>query len=221
MRSALLISMAALAATGCPGALTQCPAIALVGAFVVTVTDELGDPVCGAAVTLTTDNFLEEVISDSDGRAVADGADSGVGVYSITVTADGFEPVTIDDVVQEHTNVVVVDGVCVFPQVRLDVSLIEQSPRPNQFVFGVTVSVNDENGNAVSDASVRLFEDEYSETMMEIVPGVFVGAGERAGTYTLTVEADDFEPATIPIIRVEQDICQVVPVTRTVTLVAA
>ena len=122
---------------------------------------------------------------------------------------------------QEHDSVAVKNGVCVFPQVRLDVSLIELSSRPEQFVYGVTVSLADENGKAVSDATVRLFEDEYSETMEEILPGVFVGAGERAGIYTLTVEADGFEPATVLDITVDQDVCHVLPFTTTVALVAA
>ena len=68
-----------------------------------------------------------------------------------------------------------------------------------------------------TDQSVR----DAFETMEEIIPGGFVGAGERAGIYTLTVEADGFEPATVVRITVEQDVCHVIPVTRTVTLIAA
>ena len=57
--------------------------------------------------------------------------------------------------------------------------------------------------------------------MEQILPGVFVGAGERAGIYLLPVEADGFEPVTIRRITVEQDVCHVFPVTRTITLFAA
>ena len=55
---------------------------------------------------------------------------------------------------------------------------------------------------------------------LEVQPGVYVGAGERAGTYTLTVEAEGFEPVTIEDIVVEADECHVIGVSREVTLTA-
>ena len=51
-------------------------------------------------------------------------------------------------------------------------------------------------------------------------PGGYLGAGERAGTYTLTVDADGFETAVIEDIVVDADICHVIPVTREVSLAA-
>lgn len=92
-----------------------------------------------------------------------------------------------------------------------------------QFVYGVNVTVTDENGEPVSGATLTLTEGAYSETMMELgdfQPGVYVGAGERAGTYTLTVDADGFETAVIEDIVVDADICHVIPVTREVSLAA-
>ena len=217
MRNLLLISMVALAVAGCP--VVEQPCLLAIGrpTFVVNVTDERGDPVFCSLVTITTDDFSEEGISDSSGVFRTFGAGASGSVYTITVKADGFESITIDDVVLERA---VVNGVSCSPQVRLDVSLIEPMPRPKRFVYGVTVSLADENGKAVSDATVRLVEDEYSETMEQILPGVFVGAGERAGIYLLTVEADGFGPVTIRRITVEQDVCHVFPVTRTITLIA-
>ncbi|UCC32091.1 MAG: carboxypeptidase regulatory-like domain-containing protein, partial [Phycisphaerales bacterium] len=72
------------------------------------------------------------------------------------------------------------------------------------FAYGLTVRVMDENGDPVSGATLTLTEGDYVETIpgppgsgVEPEPGVYLGAGERAGTYTLTVEAEGFEPATI------------------------
>lgn len=91
------------------------------------------------------------------------------------------------------------------------------------FVYGVSVTVADVSGEPVAGATLTLTEDEYSEMMEQIDPlrpGVYVGAGERAGMYTLTVEADGFEPATIENVSVDEDECHVIPVSRDVTLTA-
>jgi hypothetical protein len=90
-----------------------------------------------------------------------------------------------------------------------------------QFVYGVTVTVTDEQGAPVPGATLTLAAVGYTEAMLELgdlQPGVYVGAGERAGTYTLTVEAEGFEPATIEGVFVDADVCHVIPVDRAVSL---
>jgi len=86
------------------------------------------------------------------------------------------------------------------------------------FVFGLTVNVSNENGNPISGAALTLTEGNLSETMQETFPGQYAGAGERAGTYTLTVEAAGFTPLTLDNITVDADICHVIPVARDITL---
>ena len=86
------------------------------------------------------------------------------------------------------------------------------------FVSGVNVSVTDENGDPISGATLTLTEGDFSETMIELRAGEYVGAGERAGTYTLTIEAEDFEPVTIDDIVVDADECHVIPVMLEVSL---
>lgn len=88
------------------------------------------------------------------------------------------------------------------------------------FVYGVNVSVVDQDGNPVAGAMATLTEGDYSEQMAELRTGEFAGAGERAGTYTLTVEAGGFETVTITDIVVTSDVCHVIPVSRDVTLTA-
>lgn len=89
-----------------------------------------------------------------------------------------------------------------------------------EFVYGLNVTLTNADGQPVSGATVTLSEGAYVETMEELSDGTYVGAGERAGTYTLTVEAGAFEPVTIEGIFVDTNECHVIPVLRDVTLVA-
>ena len=88
------------------------------------------------------------------------------------------------------------------------------------FVYGLNVTVTDGNGDPVPGATLTLVEGNFSEVMVEIRPeeGEYVGAGERAGTYTLIVEAEGYDTATIENIVVNADECHVIPVLRETTL---
>lgn len=92
------------------------------------------------------------------------------------------------------------------------------------FVYGLNVTVTDGNGDPVSGATLTLVEGDYTEIMIEIDPmgqlGVYVGAGERAGTYSLTIEADGFALVTIDDIAIDADECHVIPVGLTLSLTA-
>ncbi len=83
------------------------------------------------------------------------------------------------------------------------------------FVYGVNVTVTDaDSGDPVLGATLTLTEDGFSETLIEMSDGAYAGAGERAGTYTLTVDANDFVSQTIENIVVTEDECHVIPVSR-------
>ena len=86
------------------------------------------------------------------------------------------------------------------------------------FVSGVNVSVTDQDGQAVAGAVLTLTEGDFSEIMQDLGDGEYAGAGERAGTYTLTVEADGFDTATVEDIVVGEDECHVITESRDVTL---
>lgn len=87
-----------------------------------------------------------------------------------------------------------------------------------EFVYGLNVALKDQTGNPVSGATLTLSEGAYSETMESLQAGEYVGAGERAGTYSLTIEAAGFATQTINGIVVESNVCHVTPVSRDVTL---
>jgi len=90
------------------------------------------------------------------------------------------------------------------------------------FVYGLNATLTDSEGNPVTGATLTLSQGDFTETMMEwdaaTSPGVYVGAGERAGTYTLSIEGDGFDPATVNDIVVTADECHVIPVNLTVPL---
>jgi len=89
------------------------------------------------------------------------------------------------------------------------------------FVYGLTATVTDEDGAPIEGATLTLTEGNYSETLEGIGGGTYIGAGERAGTYSLTVEAEAFAPETIERIVVDEDECHVIPVERNVVLSSA
>ena len=89
------------------------------------------------------------------------------------------------------------------------------------FVYGVNLSLADSSGAPISGATVTLTEGEFSETMEDVGAGSYVGAGERAGTYEMQVEAEGFTGQTISGITVNEDVCHVIPVVREVTLTAS
>jgi hypothetical protein len=81
------------------------------------------------------------------------------------------------------------------------------------FVYGLSVTVtNLKTGSPVTGAALTLTDSAYSETMQEVAPGHYVGAGERPGNYTLTIEAEGFSSVTITGLSVVSDPCHVIPV---------
>jgi len=86
------------------------------------------------------------------------------------------------------------------------------------FVYGVNVTVTGVNDIPITGAILTLTDGEYAETMAELGPGTYVGAGERSGRYTLRIEADGYVTHTIMDLVVGADECHVIPITREVTL---
>ena len=86
------------------------------------------------------------------------------------------------------------------------------------YAYGLTVTVKDESDNPVSGATLTLSEGSYQEILNEPNPGVYIGAGERAGTYSLMIFADGFETVTVDDIFVDADECHVIGVSREIIL---
>jgi hypothetical protein len=92
----------------------------------------------------------------------------------------------------------------------------------DQFVYGLTVHVVDATtGLPVSDGlSGNLQDGGYSEAMMAFGSDL-VGAGERAGTYSISVVASGYTEWTMGGIVVTADECHVIPVGLEARLQAA
>lgn len=89
----------------------------------------------------------------------------------------------------------------------------------DQFVYGISVTLLEENGgDPITNAVLTLRDGSYTEVMDEVSDGVYVGAGERAGSYTLTIEKAGFEDRAIGNLVVAEDECHVIPLSRTYTL---
>lgn len=92
----------------------------------------------------------------------------------------------------------------------------------DQFVYGLNVIILDATtGNPIfQDVEVKAVDGTYQE-ILELVPGLeyaFVGAGERAGIYTVTITKTGYQTYISSPIVVNRNICHVIPQSLTVNL---
>jgi hypothetical protein len=92
----------------------------------------------------------------------------------------------------------------------------------DQFVYGLNVIVLDAStGNPIfQDIEVKAVDGTYLE-ILELVPSseyAFVGAGERAGTYVVTITKAGYQTYTSAPIVLTRDECHVIPQSLTVNL---
>ncbi len=95
------------------------------------------------------------------------------------------------------------------------------TPCTTLFAYGVNVTLTDAvSGDPIDGATLTLTEGTYTEVMQAFPtgPGEYVGAGERAGTYTLVATAPGYQSQTIENIVVTADECHVRGVHLNVTL---
>ena len=91
-----------------------------------------------------------------------------------------------------------------------------------QFVYGLTVTVRDQSTTLpkAEDATLTLREGAYVEVVTDSWDGTtLVGAGERSGTYAVTVEHAGYETWTRAGVEVSEDECHVIPVSITANLI--
>ncbi|MFN0250941.1 MAG: carboxypeptidase-like regulatory domain-containing protein [Kofleriaceae bacterium] len=79
-------------------------------------------------------------------------------------------------------------------------------------IYGIRVDVTGPNDQPI-DATVTLRDGDSVEVIepFERINSQYLGAGERAGTYDVTVEAAGFRSVMVQDVRVEEDDCHVQP----------
>jgi hypothetical protein len=86
------------------------------------------------------------------------------------------------------------------------------------FIHGIQLTVKSVSGVPIDDAIVTISDGSYVEQLISSGNGVFVGAGEREGTYSLSVSRAAYYPVTLDGILVSKDTCHVIPSSYEVTL---
>ena len=93
----------------------------------------------------------------------------------------------------------------------------------DMFVYGLNVTVKDSLTNEILQEGVvvKAVDGIYEETLQnqESTSAVFVGAGERAGNYVLTVSKQGYQAYTSGVITLTADECHVIPKEVAVALV--
>jgi hypothetical protein len=87
------------------------------------------------------------------------------------------------------------------------------------FVFGLEIQVRDASTNNVilQNVNVIAVDGDYTEELVFNFDK-FIGAGERAGNYVLTVSADGYQTQTTDPIAVGADECHVITQQRDILL---
>ena len=84
----------------------------------------------------------------------------------------------------------------------------------DQFVYGLNVIVKDASTNdiLVEGLTIVARDGEYEEVLMNFPNSTnYVGAGERPGNYTITVNSMDYQEYSTQTIVVGADECHVIP----------
>lgn len=92
-----------------------------------------------------------------------------------------------------------------------------------EYVYGIIVHVIDgRSGTPITNAQVVIQEGTYQEALSPIGEpsqnGLYQGAGERPGTYRLTVSAPGYTPKTFENLVVSGGVCHVQTISREVSL---
>lgn len=90
-----------------------------------------------------------------------------------------------------------------------------------EFVYGLSINVKDvvTGGYITENITLTATDGNYSEELMGFPDfTAFVGAGERAGSYTIHIAAEGYQEYTSEPIIVEANECHVIPEARTFEL---
>ncbi|WP_397444780.1 hypothetical protein [Polaribacter sp. R77954] len=90
-----------------------------------------------------------------------------------------------------------------------------------EYVYGLHVTLLDASNSLpiTDDVTVVIKDDNYEEVLQIIESNnSFFGAGERSGTYTITIISNSYITFVSEPITVTRNICHVIPVSKTIAL---
>lgn len=91
-----------------------------------------------------------------------------------------------------------------------------------EFRYGLSITVRGASGAPAAEGSVGTAVDgEHEETLQVFGPATLVGAGERPGTYDITITRPGFETWSAEGVTVTADECHVHPVSLEANLIPA
>lgn len=174
------------------------------------VTDAVtGQPITNATLTLRDGDYTEVMQAFPTGDFV--GAGERPGTYTLTIDVPGATSDTVTGIVVRSDECHVI-GVAL--DVRVESGRITVTARDiactMEYAYGVSATVTSAaDGRPITNATLTLTEGAYSEVMQAFPTGDYVGAGERPGTYTLTVEAPGFVTKVVNDVVVTANLCHV------------
>lgn len=81
------------------------------------------------------------------------------------------------------------------------------------YIYGLNITLKDVSNNSIITNNINIIATDgvYQETLTRIENSdYFIGAGERAGTYILTITSPDYDTYTSESIIVSADDCHVI-----------
>lgn len=89
------------------------------------------------------------------------------------------------------------------------------------FRYGLNITVLDSSGAPAAQGAIGIAVegDEYEETLTVLGPDVMAGAGERPGTYDITVSRTGYMTWSATNVTVRADECHVIPVSLEANLI--
>jgi Carboxypeptidase regulatory-like domain len=187
--------------------------------FQVDLRDERGAPVCDASIVVRDGAFQQTLRPTplGDGTCFWDGPAERPGTYEVTVDKPGYETLVLPAVTVKKA-----PGACHIVPAEINATLVPaQVGCTANIVEALALTVRDETGTEVCDATVTASDGTFSATLQSSAGGgacFWSGLPERSGVYDVTVSKPGYTTVALENVIVTADSCHVKTVSLEVTL---